>query len=115
MIRRPPRITRTDTRFPSTTRFRSRARAVVSAYGEPVLAVGPLGSAQVVKLLNNSLFAAQVQLAAEVERIAIAAGVDPAQTAAAIQQSSGTSFALGRSEEHTSELQYLMRISYAVF
>src|SRR3546814_932605 len=72
-----------------------RARAVVSAYGEPVLAVGPLGSAQVVKLLNNSLFAAQVQLAAEVERIAIAAGVDPAQTAAAIQQSSGTSFALG--------------------
>ena len=72
-----------------------RARAIVGAYGDPVLAIGPLGSAQAVKLLNNVLFAAQVQLAGEVERIADGLGVDMAKAAAAIQRSSGASYAMG--------------------
>jgi 3-hydroxyisobutyrate dehydrogenase-like beta-hydroxyacid dehydrogenase len=71
------------------------ARAIVGAYGDPILTIGPLGSALAVKLLNNALFAAQLQLAGEVERVAASFGVDMAAAAAAIQQSSGSSYAMG--------------------
>src|SRR3546814_1739180 len=85
MIRRPPRSTRTDTLFPYTTLFRSFAQRDRDA---------PVGKA------------AQV-VAGAVERID-----DPGMAA-------GPAVALlranQRSEEHTSELQSLMRISYAVF
>src|SRR3546814_11188836 len=85
MIRRPPRSTRTDTLFPYTTLFRS-------------------------------------------ERVPVYTGIWPDVRAAADQGcEGGTTKSLGRlklrgwrrcrmrSEEHTSELQSLMRISYAVF
>src|SRR3546814_9769795 len=73
MIRRPPRSTRTDTLFPYTTLFRSRAGL---SLGERLLhrARGPVSPA--LEIGNH---------------------------------------VLNRSEEHTSELQSLMRISYAVF
>ena len=70
------------------------SRAVLSAYGDPLLAIGPLGSAMAVKLLNNALFAAQVQLAGEVERIAADFGLDLATVAPAILASSGRSYAM---------------------
>lgn len=70
------------------------ASALVASYGDPILAIGPLGSALVVKLLNNALFAAQVQLAGEVERVAKGFGVDMSSVAPAILQSSGASYAL---------------------
>ena len=70
------------------------ATEVVGAYGDPILPVGPLGSAMAVKLLNNALFAAHVQLAGEVERVAATFGVDMATVAAAISQSSGASNAM---------------------
>jgi 3-hydroxyisobutyrate dehydrogenase-like beta-hydroxyacid dehydrogenase len=70
------------------------ARSVVAAYGDPILTIGPLGSAMAVKLLNNALFAAQVQLAGEVERIAAGFGVDLATLAPAILASSGRSYAM---------------------
>ncbi len=73
---------------------RDAARAVVAAYGDPILAIGPLGSAMVVKLLNNALFAAQLQLAGEVERIAARFGVGLDTVAPAILASSGTSYAM---------------------
>jgi 3-hydroxyisobutyrate dehydrogenase len=72
-----------------------RTRPIVGAYGDPVLALGPLGSAQAVKLLNNALFAAHLQLAGEIERIAASFDVDMAVAAAAIQRSSGASYAMG--------------------
>lgn len=72
-----------------------RARSVVAAYGDPILTIGPLGSAMAVKLLNNALFAAHVQLAGEVERVAATFGVDMATVAPAISQSSGASYAMG--------------------
>lgn len=71
------------------------ARAIVAAYGEPVFHLGPLGAAQAVKLLNNALFAANLQLVAEVERLAGALGVDWAQAASVFQSSSGASRAMG--------------------
>jgi 3-hydroxyisobutyrate dehydrogenase-like beta-hydroxyacid dehydrogenase len=70
------------------------ARAVVGAYGDPIFEVGELGTAQAVKLLNNALFAGNLQLVAEVERLAGELGVDWAKAAAVFQRSSGTSRAL---------------------
>src|SRR3546814_12236367 len=72
MIRRPPRSTRTDTLFPYTTLFRSKAAVPVRACNDRFTTGSP------VSLAGCLMFAE-------------------------------------RSEEHTSELQSLMRISYAVF
>src|SRR3546814_2968084 len=89
MIRRPPRSTRTDTLFPYTTLFRSPPRVGVGrlpwAPGQ-----GPL--------FSSFAWARMMPARATVLKLA-----EP-------QRSKGR-----RSEEHTSELQSLMRISYAVF
>src|SRR3546814_1027899 len=86
MIRRPPRSTRTDTLFPYTTLFRSDAlESGGSTLRDYVNATGQPG--------------AYFQLHA------------------AVYEKSGKpcTVCATRSEEHTSELQSLMRISYAVF
>src|SRR3546814_3056952 len=87
MIRRPPRSTRTDTLFPYTTLFRS----ILSAY---VDVSAPANAAMAGYALSYLFIAAIFQLSDGLQ--AVVAGVL-------------------RSEEHTSELQSLMRISYAVF
>src|SRR3546814_5224739 len=97
MIRRPPRSTRTDTLFPYTTLFRSLAGATPGR--------GGLSAEQ---MLNQSLKAYLV-LHAEPTLDS-----DNGARALASLKSAGFAVAL-RSEEHTSELQSLMRISYAVF
>src|SRR3546814_8877354 len=90
MIRRPPRSTRTDTLFPYTTLFRS-AGAGWRRRGARFYARPRAGSD-------------------------VAAGVGPRDRGGALLSSDGHRPARGlRSEEHTSELQSLMRISYAVF
>src|SRR3546814_19962996 len=89
MIRRPPRSTRTDTLFPYTTLFRS-LRGALSAPGHPW--PGRTRSAHAVQDYS-------------------ATGVRPCADLSRDQTASTSS----RSEEHTSELQSLMRISYAVF
>src|SRR3546814_1884235 len=88
MRRRPPRSTRTDTLFPYTTLFRSGARQQDPG-GEGVTAV-----VQLVNARSVALIAGQALNAA------------PQRGIAGIRD---------RSEEHTSELQSLMRNSYAVF
>src|SRR3546814_7772094 len=88
MIRRPPRSTRTDTLFPYTTLFRSIWQDRPAAISVPLLHI-PLRPA-----------AAQVQRYSQRSRV-IEPGEAPRPG--------------NRSEEHTSELQSLMRISYAVF
>src|SRR3546814_6697070 len=88
MIRRPPRSTRTDTLFPYTTLFRS---------AELGKAVDPIG-------LADDRESGNAPAEAEFDDAAI----DDAGRQA-------RSSRLARSEEHTSELQSLMRISYAVF
>src|SRR3546814_2484666 len=88
MIRRPPRSTRTDTLFPYTTLFRSHAAT---------LAVGAAGPAA-------------ARRARHVGPLVVRAPARMGRTAAAPAAATGH-----RSEEHTSELQSLMRISYAVF
>src|SRR3546814_7173552 len=104
MIRRPPRSTRTDTLFPSSTLFRSW---ITSQYSS------------VDALLNRSADGAVLVSARRQERGCSAcglrihsAGVILTRRSALRKRSSRRSC---RSEEHTSELQSLMRISYAVF
>src|SRR3546814_4930361 len=100
MIRRPPKSTRTDTLFPYTTLFRSH-------HARPLLprqrgAVDPRARVRPRPPLRGQL----LRLAREeggAARLRGEAGVRSPQDAPA------------RSEEHTSELQSLMRISYAVF
>src|SRR3546814_8256751 len=91
MIRRPPRSTRTDTLFPYTTLFRSPLFDQAGAGEHPGERVDGRQLAQVFV----GPFSVH-QHEAKAEEHHAHAGV-------------------GRSEEHTSELQSLMRISYAVF
>src|SRR3546814_2197476 len=102
MIRRPPRSTRTDTLFPYTTLFRS----VVAPGGLLQRGLDP----GLVALLVAPL-ALGVGLAALQRQALQAVGRGQQLRAATDLQR----LALERSEEHTSELQSLMRISYAVF
>src|SRR3546814_5710721 len=111
MIRRPPRSTRTDTLFPYTTLFRSRQRLPPAALGE----VGEAGGDQLP--MHD-----QARMALDLGHIAPVV-VDPvgieeqrgiAKQHGFVRQEALPMLGL-RSEEHTSELQSLMRISYAVF
>src|SRR3546814_3129028 len=86
MIRRPPRSTRTDTLFPYTTLFRSFDRGTIDA-------------------ANNEMFVEFNHRNSErINDLLKLIGRDQFHHSP-----------LSRSEEHTSELQSLMRISYAVF
>src|SRR3546814_4888393 len=99
MIRRPPRSTRTDTLFPYTTLFRSGASLICLPLNCPGYAanlLAPSASSIIRYTLARSLWIGRLKsLSKPSERM--------------------TKKANARSEEHTSELQSLMRISYAVF
>jgi 3-hydroxyisobutyrate dehydrogenase-like beta-hydroxyacid dehydrogenase len=64
-------------------------RPVLAAYGEPILHLGALGNGMRVKLVNNTLLAANVALAREVGRLAERLGIPPATAAEAITHCSG--------------------------
>src|SRR3546814_5545482 len=102
MIRRPPRTTRTDTLFPYTTLFRSR----ILADGHDVGVPGDKPEGLEMGIFRNRerrVGARPGQLPVKFVPFPIGCGIDD-----------GGGY-LSRSEEHTSELQSLMRISYAVF
>src|SRR3546814_2249029 len=107
MIRRPPRSTRTDTLFPYTTLFRSpdELAAACQAVKDALAA-----EQKQLEKARNPIFAAPTWKAATAVGKALAA-LNANTDAKKIEALA----ALSRSEEHTSELQSLMRISYAVF
>jgi len=70
-----------------------RARPLISTYADRIHLVGPLGHGQTVKLLNNLLFAANLQNAAEILRVAEKQGLDTATCARILQDCSGASYA----------------------
>src|SRR3546814_4725323 len=94
MIRRPPRSTRTDTLFPYTTLFRSKARRRARSGGAARQDDGRAAAARHRQGQRDHGDARRTALRGPPPRLS---GRRP------------------RSEEHTSELQSLMRISYAVF
>src|SRR3546814_5474638 len=100
MIRRPSRSTRTDTLFPYTTLFRSGVMQARSPAGGDHAVGDGTGRQQAVPGGRRRRRHEQ-RVAGSVERIAPRRAVDEP--------------VVERSEEHTSELQSLMRISYAVF
>src|SRR3546814_1559228 len=91
MIRRPPRSTRTDTLFPYTTLFRSMSPTCTWCGSIWMRSAVEQGCA-----LSRGGW----------DRVAARSWEEPDPTLRCTN---------GRSEEHTSELQSLMRISYAVF
>src|SRR3546814_3956934 len=105
MIRRPPRSTRTDTLFPDTTLFRSRtlvSSAVASKNAKP-------------RRQNDKREQRRTLASLDGRRL-----TNQSQRRMRLRYSGKYAFDFDcrfdfRSEEHTSELQSLMRISYAVF
>src|SRR3546814_1388460 len=121
MIRPPPRSTRTDTLFPYTTLFRSQehrrsfGRAARQAEGGKArLALARSGFAH-----QRKAFPGRDGKAQPLHHPAFAEAhrkpVDCIDRHAAKRSRSRSPSSIRRSEEHTSELQSLMRISYAVF
>src|SRR3546814_10620993 len=135
MIRRPPRSTRTDTLFPYTTLFRSKAQskgrwqaardrdqqarqtaadatkrldALETSFGELETARGRL------KVIEREL----ADETEQEQRAGLVQSLEIARAAAQILETRKAEheiFSANRSEEHTSELQSHMRITYAVF
>src|SRR3546814_2488531 len=95
MIRRPPRSTRTDTLFPYTTLVRSRSTPRPRD-GEKLKVSVQIATRNRLKPLCRAISSVLSQDYPEFEILVLDDASD-------------------RSEEHTSELQSLMRISYAVF
>lgn len=71
-----------------------RCRAVFETYGNPVVHLGPVGSGQVTKLLNNLLFAANLATAKTTLALGEALGVAAASLADVMSAGSANSFAL---------------------
>src|SRR3546814_3029083 len=107
MLRRPPRSTRTDTLFPYTTLFRSESDVWIQTAG-----IG-LSSEKARRLRDAGVAGLSLSLdhcdAAEHDRFRGLPGSFTAIERAARHAREA------RSEEHTSELQSIMRTSYAVF
>ena len=73
----------------------AQVHPLLSAYADPVLHVGRLGAGQLVKLINNTLFAAQIGLVAEGVRLGDRLGISESALLAALAHGSAGSRALG--------------------
>src|SRR3546814_1137328 len=117
MRRRPPRSTRTDTLFPYTTLFRSQPRRPrlvrgLGGIGKGSMIAAALTSPCLIRSDGRTITIEPLRVVPFSHDVGVA-GI-PLRHATY----SGTDLEQGRvkrSEEHTSELQSLMRISYAVF
>src|SRR3546814_4682421 len=135
MIRRPPRSTRTDTRFPYTTLFRSidtlaakAAPGVLGVYAVDDLDADGVGGVPCLVPIKSSdgsrmympprplLARGHARHVGDAVVMVVAETFEQARDAAELVEIDYEMLpAIARSEEHTSELQSLMRISYAVF
>src|SRR3546814_2779636 len=107
MIRRPPRSTRTDTLFPYTTLFRSGLHAAGTIAYEAGYALEPRLT-RLARALPKGEPLLWFGLFKDVQRLSAA-------DVPSLLHAPAAKLEPPRSEEHTSELQSLMRISYAVF
>ena len=72
-----------------------RARPVLASYADPILHAGGVGAGQKMKLVNNTLFAAQIGLVSEAVRLGDRLGLTEPALLAALPQGSGASKAMG--------------------
>src|SRR3546814_1623314 len=98
MIRRPPRSTRTDTLFPYTTLFRSHEAGKAGWIIRVVLLFVEFNQPWEIGIISEAI-----------------GDVRDVRNQRLVNPDARRLEAKRRSEEHTSELQSLMRISYAVF
>src|SRR3546814_7626277 len=131
MIRRPPRSTRTDTLFPYTTLFRSpmftgvrmnigRTAVLDTGKVQIVVSEGRFEPFDTGGFTHAGIDPAKKKYILIKSRQHFRAGFEPIAKDVVMVSGPGTctsdySLFPWRSEEHTSELQSLMRISYAVF
>src|SRR3546814_10322413 len=116
MIRRPPRSTRTDTLFPHTTLFRS-GRPIEIARQDDVAATGERRGEALEGLAAHDHRPPHRQRLEALEiggKVPRQLPVAADHTVFGAREHQRDHIATGRSEEPTSELQSLMRISYAV-
>src|SRR3546814_2732512 len=106
MIRRPPRSTRTDTLFPYTTLFRSNYQVEAQDLGSALRSVG--------RASNSEIFF-ETSIVKGKQAPALNGRYTPREAVDALLRGTNLVALDRRSEEHTSELQSLMSISYAVF
>ena len=71
-------------------------RPVFATYGNPVVHLGPLGTGQLAKLLNNVLFTANLATAADTLALGRELAIDPTALAQVLAKGSAGSFALDR-------------------
>src|SRR3546814_10434058 len=145
MIRRPPRSTRTDTRFPYTTLFRSRSssrqasmfsktkdssstpESHTSTSSEPKRSTAKAGVPSIISadlritghLKSDGDIQVDGHVAGDIDSATLTVGEGTHAkghiSCERVRVCGPVDCAVKRSEEHTSELQSLMRISYAVF
>src|SRR3546814_10756305 len=112
MLRRPPRSTRTDTLFPYTTLFRSMLKfATISLL---TLAIATPAFAETADSERGDEIVVTAS-GIEQSRDEVGQAITIIDTDTIERRQTVDIVDLLRSEEHTSELQSLMRISYAVF
>src|SRR3546814_9780362 len=119
MIRRPPRSTRTDTLFPYTTLFRSSGDFAQAGRPWRYGSLAPIRELENVEdTLRPVVVIEQHALRGAVEVLVLTALERPEKSNKAHDaeaERNRDQIGEHRSEEHKSELQSLMRISYAVF
>src|SRR3546814_7571709 len=109
MIRQPPRSTRTDTLFPYTTLFRSPAAATAISIGTKD------ANSSTERIMSMKVYGAILSPFVRKTRVVLALKGIEYQPVHVDPDNKPEGYFDIRSEEHTSELQSIMRISYAVF
>jgi 3-hydroxyisobutyrate dehydrogenase-like beta-hydroxyacid dehydrogenase len=87
-----------------------RARPVLASYGDPILHVGHIGAGQGAKLVNNTLFAAQIGLVAEGVRLADSFGIEETALLGALSNGSAGSRVLSSIAATGSAAAFISRV-----